>query len=220
MKASLRKNLNKDPHGKGRINYLNTARLGQVCGVQATHLKCIQIKRIRNVGMFCSPLMNHCTEVVPYWEKYKLVNKWEIRKIVTKNECSFCCFINIFRRSESGLEMTGPDAYGPPNPSCSCLTHSRGDFPQHGNQVFWVLQSELRKKLRQQRGHWLLVMNWILTGSTEQRCCRVSGGCAAMNVNTWVDIKQLQSILWSFAPISLVVETRQCWRPRREELWI
>lgn len=91
-----------------------------------------------------------------------------------------------------------------------CGWPAAGGFHQHGNRACKCMsecfnQSRSERE-RQQPGQRLLVLNWILTGSTKQGSCRVTGGCAAMDVNTWVDISWVQSILWLFALISLLLE--------------
>lgn len=154
------------------------------------HPKSFKMKRDKNWVWFAHLWCTIAPRWFPTERKENQLTSEKHGEIMFKSNIFNIC--SRMKTNVSVLEGTGADGYGPANPSCWCLTHSRGLSLawKSGLRVYeWVFQSEaFGKRERQQPGQWLLVLNWILTGSTEQGSCRVTGGCAAMDVNTWVDI--------------------------------
>lgn len=46
----------------------------------------------------------------------------------------------------------------------------------------WATTKRKKKKQKRQPGQWLLVLNWILTGSNRQGSCKVTRGCDVVSV--------------------------------------
>lgn len=151
--------------------------------------------------MLFSPLMYHCTKMVPYWENGEKNNPINTQEIICNHASKYFFFLISFfkicscdgqrewmkgwRGRWSRWKRSCQSFMFVSDPQQEAFTGMEISPEKCMSECFNQSCSERK---RQQLGQWLLVLNWILTGSTKQGSCRVTGGCAAMDVNTWADI--------------------------------
>lgn len=165
------------------------------------------MNRNTDVRKLCSPLMYHCTKVVPYWERREqsrpinMRNKSEIME--KDNESDEAA---QWKRTSHAWGWEQMDTVLP----ILRVGPTAGGFPQHGNQACECLSECFNQSRSEKRGSRRVsgCWSWILF-------CRVapSKGPAGSveDVLPWTWTPELissnfKSILWSFEPISLPLE--------------